>query len=293
MKQSETTILLLDPQRVKPFADQPRKRFRGIAKLAESIRLVGQVTPIVVTPSSENGFDAELVDGERRLQACRLAALRIKATVAESVSAGDRFALSVAANFCRQGHDAMEIAAAIDTLRRQGRTLKEIETIFGKSSGFVRQHHSLLQLAPEVQRMLVRPDDALQTWAERRAAGKMTLSLALLLIPFDAATQVRAAQQIAARQMSLAAARDYIYRLGHKSQVKTGRTVSPAGRLQQFWSATEVYRCAVNRLADMPHAQLAALRQSWELKKRRALAAQLDDFLGALELVAGELRKPE
>jgi len=66
------TFLLLDPFRVKPFADQPRKRFRGIEQLAKSIRLVGQVTPIVVTPCRESGFDAELVDGERRLQACRM-----------------------------------------------------------------------------------------------------------------------------------------------------------------------------------------------------------------------------
>ena len=41
--------LLLDPFRVKPFADQPRKRFRDIPQLAASIRLAGQVTPIVVT----------------------------------------------------------------------------------------------------------------------------------------------------------------------------------------------------------------------------------------------------
>jgi len=83
-------FVMFDPGRVKPFADQPRKRFRGIKQLAESIRLVGQVTPIVVTPYRENGFDAELIDGERRLQACRLSNLRIKAVIEDCASPADR-----------------------------------------------------------------------------------------------------------------------------------------------------------------------------------------------------------
>ena len=47
-KREKAKGTFLDPFRVKPFKDQPRKRFRGIAKLAASIRRIGQVT----TPSS-------------------------------------------------------------------------------------------------------------------------------------------------------------------------------------------------------------------------------------------------
>lgn len=50
-------VYQFDPKRVKPFADQPRKRFRGISKLADSIRLIGQITPIVVTPCEEEGYE--------------------------------------------------------------------------------------------------------------------------------------------------------------------------------------------------------------------------------------------
>ena len=106
-------ILKLDPARVKPFADNPRKRFRGIKQLAESIRLIGQVTPIVVTRSRENGFDAELVDGERRLRACLVGKMPVKAVIEGDDKVADRYVRSVAANFCRQGHDAVEIMEAV------------------------------------------------------------------------------------------------------------------------------------------------------------------------------------
>lgn len=48
-------VVSLNPRMVKPFADQPRKRFRGIPRLAESIQAVGQITPIVVTVCHEPG----------------------------------------------------------------------------------------------------------------------------------------------------------------------------------------------------------------------------------------------
>jgi len=78
-------FLILDPQTVKPFTDQPRKRFRGIPQLAESIRLAGQVTPIVVTrlEPALNGYRYELTDGERRLQACLAAGLKVKAVLSD------------------------------------------------------------------------------------------------------------------------------------------------------------------------------------------------------------------
>jgi hypothetical protein len=45
---AENCLISIDPDRVMPFGDQPRKRFRGIKQLADSIKLVGQRTPIQV-----------------------------------------------------------------------------------------------------------------------------------------------------------------------------------------------------------------------------------------------------
>ena len=61
-----------DPFRVRPLPNQPRKRFRGIGELASSIAEVGQATPGVVTLVKDDPeFDAQLVDGARRLRACK------------------------------------------------------------------------------------------------------------------------------------------------------------------------------------------------------------------------------
>jgi len=286
MKEPATEIVLLDPERVKPFKDQPRKRFRGIANLAESIRLVGQITPIVVTPCDgferSLGFDAELINGERRLQACRALKRPVKAVVEGPVSAADRFALSVAANFCRQAHDCMESAAAVAKLKLQGRTSAEIAGIFGKTISWVAQHYSLMSLHPEVQRMLERAaDDLRQTGRIRRRCGRMTFSLALLLVPLESARQVRLAKVIVQRKMSLAAARDYVRKAASAEGTKhghtgVGKTISPRGRFSALYNLFDTFGHGLNRYVDMPYAELAAVAGSVDARQRAVLVQRME-----------------
>lgn len=286
------STLTLDPWRVKPFADQPRKRFRGIKQLAESIRLVGQVTPIIVTPADGNGFDAELLDGERRLQACRSADIRIKAVVEEKVSADVRFALSIAANFCRQGHDCIEIAEAVERLQAEGRTYEQIALIFGKTISFVSQHLSLRRLHPAVQNMLERAgDEARQTKREIRARGRMTFSVALLLVPLDEASQLKAAKHIAKKKLSMAAARNYVWKLGNKKGRPVGRTVSPHQKFQKLWNQTDTYRHAVERYATLRYADWEPVLAAMKTREARVLAGQLRRLSEDLGGIADVLEK--
>jgi ParB/RepB/Spo0J family partition protein len=284
-------ILLLDPFRIRPFKDQPRKRFRGIAKLAESIRLVGQVTPILVTPCHENGFDAELVDGERRLQACRAANLRVKAVTQDDTEGADRFALSIASNFCRQGHDAMEIAEAIRVLRTAGRSAEEIAGIFGKSTPWVYQHAALLELCPEVQAMLARAASD-QTRAQIRRPGRLTLNLALLLKPLGHARQATVARQIVNKKLSFTAARNYInVALSRTGHAKRQYSVAPANHLEKFWNATVQYRGATEGIAGMKFAALAGLVESLRVNRAKVMAEQLQDLRDNLAGIAAALKK--
>ena len=123
----------------------------GIQKLAESIRLVGQVTPIVVSRCNQDGFDAELVDGERRLRACVMGKMPVKAVIEDvNGDVSSRYVRSVAANFCRQEHDAVEIMEAVVALRDAGRSAEDIAGIFGKTASWVTQYSSLKKLVPDV-----------------------------------------------------------------------------------------------------------------------------------------------
>lgn len=286
----DQSVVLLDPMKVKPFADQPRKRFRGIDKLTESIRLVGQITPILVTACEENGFLAELVDGERRLQACRTAKIPVKAIMQGSVGKAERFAASVAANFCRQGHDAMEVAGVIARFKEQGRSAEDIAGIFGKSTCWVYQHASLLQLCPEVQQMLTRAAEDEGNKHVRRP-GRITLGLALLLLPLPHAKQATVAKRIVRLKMYFGQARAHILHVTSKAGVKPKRQQSPHNKLQVFWNALTRFRGDAERVVNLPHAALRAAMEGMSASQAKTLAGQIGDLCGDLIGLSDALEK--
>ena len=74
MEPNERRVLLLDPAEIRPNPRQPRRTFdeAGLRELADSIRAHGILQPLTVR-QTETGW--ELVAGERRLRAARLAGL--------------------------------------------------------------------------------------------------------------------------------------------------------------------------------------------------------------------------
>ncbi|HZY72959.1 MAG TPA: ParB/RepB/Spo0J family partition protein [Edaphobacter sp.] len=157
MGRSRTHVEEFDPQRVRPLPSQPRKRFTGIRELAESIKEAGQITPGIVTPITDDPkYDVQLVDGERRLRACKMAQIPFRAEVREGADPEALFAASFAANFGKQDHDAIEIAEALARIQKSGKTIEQMARLAGKSTTWVSQHLSLLKLHPWVQEMLRR-----------------------------------------------------------------------------------------------------------------------------------------
>ena len=102
--------------------DQPRKRFRGIPELAASILEIGQTSPGIVTVVTDDPmYDAQLVDGERRLRACQVAGVRFRVEVwPDEHSTDARFVASFGANFGKQDHDPQEICAGLCRLDAMG-----------------------------------------------------------------------------------------------------------------------------------------------------------------------------
>jgi ParB/RepB/Spo0J family partition protein len=216
MGNPESKVMWFDPDRVKPLPGQPRKRFRGISGLARSIKRIGQKKAGVVTLIKDDpDFDAQLVDGERRLRACRQAEKKFKAEVATDCETDDdKFVASLVANFHGQAHDRMEIAEALARLQHMGYTVDEIADITGKSNCWASQHLSLLKLDPKVQEMMIPKDDEEAEGGgdveETQQRTHLTFSLALLLVSFPPQLQVKLAQRIIRGDMSLAAARRMI-----------------------------------------------------------------------------------
>ena len=214
-------VVEFDPDRVRPLPRQPRKRFRGIKALAESIAEVGQQQAGIVTLLKDDpDHDAQLVDGERRLRACYQAGVKFKAVIrTDCITDDEKFVASFVTNFNKQEHDRMEVAEGLFRMQAMGISIERLAKISGKSTCWVSQHLSLLKLDLSVQAMMIPQEDE-QTEgngdideSESPSRRKhLTFSLALLLVSFPPQIQIQLAQKIVKEDMSLAAARRMILR---------------------------------------------------------------------------------
>lgn len=274
------TINEFDPFRVRPLPDQPRKRFRGINELAASIAEVGQQIPGIVTPIEDDPkFDAQLVDGERRLRACQKLKRSFRAEVrAGYASADEAFVASFASNFGKQQHDCIEIAQGLGRMRAAGKSVEQLAAISGKSECWVYQHLTLNDLHADVQAMLIP--------TEEDESPPLALSVAFLLVPLPHNRQVKLARQIA-KGMSMVAARRLALQERRKP-LPGGRIIPPprgtARGLSVVASAVADFRDRIGVYIDMPGHELHAAITSAD---RRLRAKLVDDLESAEEVLCG------
>jgi ParB family chromosome partitioning protein len=287
-----TSVEEFDPARVRPLPDQPRKRFRGIRELAESITEIGQQCPGIVTLiDGHPDFDAQLVDGERRLRACKLAGVGFRAEVRPNKDADAIFAESFAANFGKQDHDAIEIAEGLARLQKAGKTIEQLGRIAGRGSQWVSAHLSLLQLHPEVRALMVKGEDRRED-----ESAPLTFSLALLLVPMPQDRQLAAAKKIVSWGLSLTEARRFILQQRVKSGEKDAY-LSKRGPQRSIETIGSVLSDTANRIGiylDMPGPDFKAMLEKTDAKTKSALVGQIDriveDLTGLAEVINAQLQ---
>jgi ParB family chromosome partitioning protein len=142
---------LVPVDRIVPNPAQPRQSIGddGIAELASSIRRHGVIQPVLVR-TLPHGF--ELIAGERRWRAARLAGLeRIPAIIRESTDA-ESFELALIENLQRQDLSPLEEAGAYSRLIEEfGLTQDQLAARIGKSRSMVANLIRLLGLPDEVK----------------------------------------------------------------------------------------------------------------------------------------------
>jgi ParB/RepB/Spo0J family partition protein len=146
----ETTIPIT---LIYPNPDQPRKQFdpEKLGELALSIREYGILEPLVVTPRGDRYM---IIAGERRYRAALLAKLdRLPVRVIE---ADDRLVeeLALLENIQRQDLTIIEEARAYQALLDRGMSKEELATKLGKMPWRIDERTSLLNLAPEYQKLV-------------------------------------------------------------------------------------------------------------------------------------------
>jgi ParB family chromosome partitioning protein len=139
---------------VSPNPKQPRTRFddEAIASLAVSIREVGILQPIVVRKA---GAGYELIAGERRLRAAKLAGLATIPVVVRDTDDADTLREALIENIHREDLGPIELAEAFRQLLEElGLKQEELADRVGVSRSHIANTIRLLQLPIDVQQLL-------------------------------------------------------------------------------------------------------------------------------------------
>ncbi len=145
---STEKIKLVD---IVPNKDQPRKRFNesALSELAESISQHGVIQPLLVRPLS--GGTYQLVAGERRWRASRMAGLKEVPVVIKDLSDEEASVIAMIENLQREDLNAIEEADGIKYLMtKYGLTQEEVSERVGKSRSAVANSLRLLKLPESV-----------------------------------------------------------------------------------------------------------------------------------------------
>jgi ParB family chromosome partitioning protein len=139
---------------VKGNPNQPRTVFDDdtLSQLAESIKSAGVVQPVIVR---HLGDGYELIAGERRLRAARLAGLKMIPAVIRDASDADSLALALIENISREDLNPIDTARAYANLQEDfGITQDVLAAKLGRSRSAVANTIRLLDLPDEVQRLV-------------------------------------------------------------------------------------------------------------------------------------------
>ncbi len=139
---------------IRPNPQQPREHFdeEALASLAESIREVGVLQPVLVR-ATDDGY--ELIAGERRWRAARRVGLQTLPAIVRMADDAAMLQQAIVENIQREQLNPLEEAAAYQQLIEDfSFTHDEVATRVGKSRTTITNTLRLLQLPPTIQRYL-------------------------------------------------------------------------------------------------------------------------------------------
>lgn len=140
---------------IEPNRDQPRKIFdeQALSELADSIAKHGVIQPLLVRPLPDGSY--QLVAGERRWRASRMAGLTEVPVVIKELSDDEAMALALIENLQREDLNAVEEAQGIKSLMDTlGLTQEEVAERVGKSRPAIANALRLLKLPDSVLEMV-------------------------------------------------------------------------------------------------------------------------------------------
>lgn len=181
--------------------NQPRSRFDDtqLGELAASIAVHGILQPVIVRSLADGSY--ELVAGERRLRAARLAGLDTIPALIRDTTPGESLEMALIENLQREDLNPIETANAYQELiDRFGLTHEAVARQVGKSRVAISNALRLLDLAPETRQAIV---DGQITEGHGRALASITipeLQRAVLQIVLERQLSVRQTEELVRRK---------------------------------------------------------------------------------------------
>jgi len=175
---------------LRPGKYQPRTRMdeASLAELAESIKARGVIQPIVVRPVGPDQY--EILAGERRWRAARLAGLQQVPAVVRDVPDEAALGIGLIENIQREDLNPLEEANGLKRLIDEFKlTHEQVATAIGRSRAGVTNLLRLLDLAPAVQALV--------------QEGAIDMGHARALLALSRQRQVEVAQQVATEGLSV------------------------------------------------------------------------------------------
>ncbi|PID29358.1 MAG: chromosome partitioning protein ParB [Candidatus Cloacimonadota bacterium] len=151
-----TGITTLKPDVIIPNKYQPRKVFdpEKLTDLVNSLKENGMIQPIIVTSKDQKEY--ELIAGERRLEAAKLAGFSEVPVIIRSVSEREQLQYAIIENIQRENLTAIEEAEAYRQLKDEfGMTHDKISEIMGKDRATISNALRLLKLEPAIREMIL------------------------------------------------------------------------------------------------------------------------------------------
>ncbi len=184
---------------------QPRTRMDegALYELAESIKAQGVMQPILVRRLADgpNSGKYEIIAGERRFRASKLAGLTEVPVLVRDVPNEAAAAMALIENMQREDLNPLEEAQGLQRLVKEfGLTHEQAAQAVGRSRSAASNLLRLLQLADPVQTMLM--------------AGDIDMGHARALLSLEKVAQITAANQIAAKKLSVREAESLVKKLG-------------------------------------------------------------------------------
>lgn len=148
---TQSAVILIPVEQIIPNPNQPRKTFEdeSLIELAESIRTFGVIQPIQVRKVDNKLY--ELVSGERRLRASKLAGMQEIPAIEVTISDKDSAVIAIIENVQREDLSFFEEAESYRQLiKYYDMTQDQVAALIGKSQSFVANKIRLLKLDDRV-----------------------------------------------------------------------------------------------------------------------------------------------